>query len=73
MKLEFQSAEYFPEVQRYLINVNAQFRTYSLDENKPLKAVFRGLPFKTSTEDIKLALTCEGYYNIDVTEMYRGP
>ena len=73
MKSEFQSAEHFREAQRFLINVNAQFRTYSLDDDKPLKAVIRGLPFKTNTEDIKLALTMEGFHNVDVTKMYRGP
>ena len=73
MKLEFLSADHFRSVQNYLIQSKIQFRTYSLDDDKPIKAVIRGLPFKTETEDIKNALHEEGFLDVNVTQMYRGP
>ena len=73
MKLEFVSADHFRSIQNYLIQVNIQFRTYSLEDDKPIKAVIRGLPFKANTEDIKNALLEEGFIEVNVTQMYRGP
>ena len=53
--------------------MKVQFWTYSLDDDKPLTVVIRGLPFKNSIEDIKLALIFEGYIDLEFTKMYKGP
>lgn len=59
-------------IQSYLLKENVQFQSYVLEDAKPLRLVFRGLPLNTATHDIKNALELDDIMDVSVTQIYSG-
>lgn len=73
MKTIVQSEEHFRTIQAFLRSERIEFKSYLLDEDKPLKVVIRGLSLQTRPEQIKTELEIQNFTEVKITQMYRGP
>lgn len=58
-------------MQKYFLGCKIQFKSFLLDEEKPVRVVLRGLPSNTSIDCIQIAINQEGFNNVTITQMYR--
>lgn len=72
--INFESADDYLSVQKFLLKENVQFQSYVLEDGKPLKVSvpLRGLRLNSAVHDIKSILELEDFVDVMVTQMYRG-
>lgn len=59
-------------IQRIFLEQNIQFKSFLLEEEKPVRIILRGLTPNTSVDNTQSAVAQEGYNNVTITQMYRG-
>ncbi|GBP17989.1 Nucleic-acid-binding protein from transposon X-element [Eumeta japonica] len=64
------SIDDFRKLSTLLIKSNFPFHIYTLEEERKLKAVLKGIPLEFETEDIKLDLERQGYSVLAVHRMH---
>lgn len=61
INIKFENVE-FRNVQKFLIQDNVKFKSYVLEDVKPLKVIFRDLSINTGVQDIKN--TIENFFGV---------
>lgn len=71
LKIKVENQEDYRTVQKYFLGCKIQFKSFLLDEEKPVRVVLRGLPSNTSIDCIQIAINQEGFNNVTITQIYR--
>lgn len=72
LKIKIENQEDYRAAQNFFLGCKAQFKSFLLDEEKPVRVVLRRLPSNTSIDCIQIAINEKGYNNLTIIQMYRG-